>query len=574
VLTIAFAPGTSGADPGTVTITDNATPVTQTIMLTGTGTAAPVVSLNPTSLAFGNQAINTTSASQTVTVSNTGTAVLNISSVVASTGYTVSGCSGAAATVAAGSSCVLTIAFAPGTSGADPGTVTITDNATPVTQTIMLTGTGTAPVATLSTTSIAAGGQGIALSVQAGSVTVTNTGNAPLTFAGTPYGVMGAGASSWRLLNQGCSGTLAPGASCTILVYFDPAGAGPLPATLSINDNAANSPQQVSLTGTGVTPALAIGSTSLSFGTVNVGVTSAPQTITINNTGTVGLYIGTPTLSGANPNAFAFISQCTVPGAGILPGQSCTIAITFTPTGVGSETATLSIPDYAAGAPQLISLSGTGAAPTTTLSPGNLNFGNVTTGTTSAGQIILVTNTGTQNLTFNSITITGANPASYSTTNICGPVLPGGVCRIVVFFSPGSAASLPATLTVSDNAVGSPQTVTLTGTGVTGPVDDTASVTVSTSAFTYNHATKIYSGTVTVTNSGAVSLNGPLYAVLTGLPVGVTATNQTGNAAAGPYYALTGVLGPGGSQTFAVTFSDPSAVLLSFTARIYSGAVQ
>lgn len=255
-------------------------------------------------------------------------------------------------------------------------------------------------------------------------------------------------------------------------------------------------------------------------------------------------------------------------------GQECAITVTFTPAATGPLTATLNLTDYAIGSPQQIALSGTGTAPTTTLSPASLSFGNVSVNAASGEQTVTVTNTGNVVLSFNSIAVTGANAAAYRTTNTCGPVAPGGQCKISVFFAPGSAAVLPATLSVSDNAVGSPQTVSLTGTGVAGPVDDTASVDVSSSAFVYNHVQKIYTGTVTVLNTGALPLSAPWYVVLTQLPAGVASVNASGNAAAGPYYNGAGALYPGAAQSFTAIFTDPGQAVISFTPKIYSGPVQ
>src|SRR5258708_35823970 len=74
-----------GTRTGAITITDDASGSPQTVGLTGTG-IAPVASVSPTTVNFGNQLLNTTSAAQAVTLSNTGTSPLNISSIVAGGG--------------------------------------------------------------------------------------------------------------------------------------------------------------------------------------------------------------------------------------------------------------------------------------------------------------------------------------------------------------------------------------------------------------------------------------------------------------------------------------------------------
>ncbi len=105
--------------------------------------------------------------------------------------------------------------------------------------------------------------------------------------------------------------------------------------------------------------------------------------------------------------------------------------------------------------------------------------------------------------------------------------------------------------------------------------DVSADVKITTSAFTYSRLTKIFSGTVTVTNTSSITLNGPLSVVLTGLTAGVTALNANGSTASGPYYTFDLLpLPPGQSATFAVGFSDPSNARIGFAPKTYSGAPQ
>jgi hypothetical protein len=80
---------------------------------------------------------------------------------------------------------------------------------------------------------------------------------------------------------------------------------------------------------------------------------------------------------------------------------------------------------------------------------------------------VTVTNTGTSNLTVSAIGNSGSNPTDFSHTSNCGghPIPPGNYCTIQVNFIPAATGPLSATLNITDNATGSPQTVTLNGTG-------------------------------------------------------------------------------------------------------------
>src|SRR5439155_691105 len=144
-----------------------------------------------------------------------------------------------------------------------------------------------------------------------------------------------------------------------------------------------------------------------------------------------------------------------------------TISVTFRPTAGGSRTGTLTVTDSANNSPQTASLSGTGTtAPAVSLSPTSLSFGNQLLNTTSAAQVVTLTNTGSATLTITSITASG----DFSQTNTCGsPVIIGGTCTITVTFTPTVAGSRTGTLSVTDNASGSPHTAALSGTGTTAP---------------------------------------------------------------------------------------------------------
>ena len=104
--------------------------------------------------------------------------------------------------------------------------------------------------------------------------------------------------------------------------------------------------------------------------------------------------------------------------------------------------------------------------PVATLSASALDFGNQTTGTSSTAKVVTLTNTGGSALFLNSVTITGTNSADFSQSNNCGSSLPpNGSCSFSVVFTPAATGTRSATLSISDNAAGSPHTVALTGNG-------------------------------------------------------------------------------------------------------------
>ena len=140
-----------------------------------------------------------------------------------------------------------------------------------------------------------------------------------------------------------CGTSLAAGNNCAISVTFTPTIAGIRAGSLMVADNAAASPQTVSLRGSG-TNGLTVTPTSLAFGSVVVGVTSAAKTITVTNdqAASAGLSIG---ISGTNPGNFALKASATTCGAMLAAKGKCTYAVVFKPTKTSSRSASLSISD-------------------------------------------------------------------------------------------------------------------------------------------------------------------------------------------------------------------------------------
>jgi hypothetical protein len=97
--------------------------------------------------------------------------------------------------------------------------------------------------------------------------------------------------------------------------------------------------------------------TSLKFGSVQVGHTSAGKTFTVANTGTTVLSITGIGITGTDAGDFSEINSC---GSSLGAGKSCSISLTFTPRAKGSRTGAVSISDNGGGSPQTVSLSGTG----------------------------------------------------------------------------------------------------------------------------------------------------------------------------------------------------------------------
>ncbi len=342
------------------------------------GTSAPisspptqtsaVLTLSATVLNFPTTTIGQTSAAQTLTLTNTGNATLTLSNYTVSNTTDFADTTTCGSSLAAGASCSFSITFKPTTAAALQSIITVTDNATNSPQTVTLNGTGVAaatPAVKLSPTSIAFPAQTVLTTSAATTVTVTNTGNATLVF--TSIGLNGASANSFTLSNS-CPASLAPSAYCTLSVAFYPQTAASLSASISLNDNAANSPQTVALSGTGTAvaaPAVTFSQTSVAFASQTAGTTSAATNVTLTNTGTATLSLSSIALGGTNPADFTETNNCP---STLAAGAYCTLSVAFAPQAATGYAATVFVTDNAGNFPnaqQGVSLSGTGASAST-----------------------------------------------------------------------------------------------------------------------------------------------------------------------------------------------------------------
>jgi len=139
---VTFVPKQLGQETGTLTVSDQFR--SQTVALTGVGTAAPGVSLAPLgTVAFGATGVGQSSAAQTVTLTNNGDGVLAIAAVAVTGDFVIpAGGNGCGATLALGAACRIEVDFAPTVAGARTGTLTVIDSAESSPQTEALTGTG------------------------------------------------------------------------------------------------------------------------------------------------------------------------------------------------------------------------------------------------------------------------------------------------------------------------------------------------------------------------------------------------------------------------------------------------
>ena len=304
-------------------------------------------------------------------------------------------------------------------------------------------------------------------------VTALNIGNQNLTFSGLS---LDANFQQQASGDPDCtsSSLVSPGTSCSLALAFTPSAAGALAGTLQLTTNSLGVPgasQIVNLSGTGTgslatAPKAVLNATGLTFGNQGTWTTSAPQTVVLSNPGGSPANISSIWLAGPASSDFRITTTC---GSVLAAGANCGVTVTFVPIAAGTRAATLSFADSVAGSPQSLALNGTGVAGTVSLSAPALVFSQQL-GASSAAQTIIFSNTSSNAVSIGSILLSGANVTDFSLTTTCGASLaPGANCTASATFTPAAAGPRAASLTFTDDAAGSSQTVTLSGTGVDIP---------------------------------------------------------------------------------------------------------
>ncbi|HXX18174.1 MAG TPA: choice-of-anchor D domain-containing protein [Candidatus Acidoferrum sp.] len=493
---------------------------------------AGVLSPGSTSVSFGNVAVGST-ATQTVSVTNTGTATVNISgATITGAGFTMVSGSGATS-VPVGQSASVQVQFAPTSDTNYAGTLTVTSNASNSTLTISLSGTGTEAIVALSPASLNFNDVPVG-QTSSQNVTITNNGNSNLTFSSATISGTGFTMSGLNPLP-----TIAGGQSATFSVQFTPTSTAGATGNVVLRDNAGNSPQTLTMTGS----AIAAGSTltpnpgSVNFGNVVVG-SSSPQTITLSNTGNSTITISQVTTTGSGFSASGISA-----GQTIAAGGTASLTTAFAPTATGTVSGNISITSTATDATISIPLSGTGTQGALTANPASISFGNLPVGDTASVAVTL-TNGGTAavSITGSSVTGTGFSMSTLSPQTLN----PTQTASFNVTFAPTAAGSVSGSVSITTNGPGSPLKINLSGTG-TQPQISANPASVNFGTVTVGNSN---SQPVTLTNNGNATLT------FSQITVAGTGFSQTG-------LSTSTTIAAGGSTSFNAVFTPSSATAVN-----------
>ena len=466
----------------------------------------------PSALNFGSVATGTTSAAQTVTVANPTGSAATVSSIAVSGDFAQTNTCGSS--IAANGSCTVSVKFTPTATGTRTGSLTI--NAGGVTNTVSLTGTGTAPgpVLNAAPASLSFARTVVGSTAAAQPVTVTNSGTTTATVSGVTV------TGDFSQTNN-CSSVPVNG-SCTVTVAFKPTTGGTRTGTLTVTSNANNSPTTVGLSGTGIDgntniaagqPASA-SSANGSFVAANMtdpdpstywesangsfpqwGQVDLGQSYSIDK---VVLRLPPSTAWGARTETLSLLGSTDGSNFSTIVGSTGynfdpnannnTVTITFNATTArfvrANITANTGWPAGQLSDFEVFPAVGGSSTATLSVNPTSLTFGSQALNTTSSAQAVTVNNTGSAAASVSGVTTTG----DFAQTNTCGSsIAAGGSCTVSVTFTPTASGTRTGSLTISSNASNSPTTVALTGTGGTGSTNLALNQPTSASGWTQNY---------------------------------------------------------------------------------------
>ncbi|MGP8253373.1 MAG: choice-of-anchor D domain-containing protein, partial [Terracidiphilus sp.] len=477
-LAFTFTPTSAGTQPnGMAAVGFNASNSPQTVTLYGAGVQDTTVS--PDYLAFGDVVVNTLSATKTVKLYNLQAGTLSITQLIFGGPFRLDTSSNTTCPISGGtvkgklagnSSCLIGIKFAPTAMGYIPnGQVTVISSSPTGPMAIGLAGTGETAVA-LSPASLQFGNAPINITSAPSNIVVTNNRSVNLDFATiavpAPYAIY-AGSTTCVV------GTpVLPGKSCVVSITVDPTAVGSVATkSLTLDDDAPGSPQLAGLYAT-ATPQVQINPSTIAFGSLVVGQKN----------------IGTATLTNYLPSSIVIdsiasftapyvldsrVTTCPLSPEALGARLSCKIGIDVTPAAIGSQPGSATLIYNVSGSSTMVDLpiamTGTASQPVT-ISPSPASFPTQFVGATSPVVPIEIMNLRDVPLKISGITLGGTDPTDFAIAgNLC-PVAPATLpvnsnCTVNLTFTPAASGGRTATLSVADNALGSPQAISLSGDG-------------------------------------------------------------------------------------------------------------
>jgi hypothetical protein len=427
--------------------------------------------INPRSVSFTPQLVNTESSRRGITVTNTSRETIELSSIAFSQGdrfdFNITDQSCTNRPLRPNMSCTIGLVFSPQESSARSTVLRLADATGKYVRSIQVRGLGES-----AQISFQPDGLSFPKTFTGGDERTTQTisviNDSGVAFVMGAASITGEREDAFAIGQDNCKGrTLGPNESCSVEVVFVPSSTGTLEANFAIRVASEDRPRLTPLIGIGELSAPELSASTLSFGDEVLGET-ATQRVYITNTGGSTLTIGSAGISGNTTNFRVQGDSCS--RASLEPGQGCQVTVGFTPQAEQSYSAALVIQDNAVDGPRSVALTGRGSrVASPDLSPNPLTFGEQEVGSSREEQVTLI-NRSSRSLRVQSASLSASGDFSIVNDQCSGrSIAPGARCTLTVRFTPREMGDRSATLTIRDTATGSPRTVNITGTGAMIP---------------------------------------------------------------------------------------------------------
>ncbi len=278
---------------------------------------------------------------------------------------------------------------------------------------------------------------------------LANGGGRELAIGGVT--VSGAEAADFAVIDDRCTGArLGAGEECALSIGFEPGAEGSRRAVVEVAARAANAPLAVPLLGAGAAARLAVSRGEVAFEAREIGSSSPPEAVTVENRGTAPLEVVAVEVEGAAAADFAAGGRCA--GRTLAPEESCAVTLVFTPRAAGERRASARVLTDAAGPAPLVGLAGTGVLEAAALafSPESLDFGTLAVGGDPQTRRLTVTNRGGAPVEISAVRPAARDLGFRVVEDGCGGAAlgPGRSCAVAVAFTPRAAGAAETPLRV------------------------------------------------------------------------------------------------------------------------------
>ncbi len=421
---------------------------------------------------FGERVIGSRSGEHFVAIRNSGLGALSIQNVritgEAADDFSVSANECDHVAVRPGRGCVVGLFFAPHQEGNRSARLIVGSDAGFLPAQLVLTGVGTARGDLRVEPSILAfSDQAVGTLSEERATEVSSIARGSVRILGAR--IVDESAEDFELGNNTCTEPLQLGSKCAVGVRFHPRVAGERNGRLELLDDTGDAPHEIMLVGRGAAGDLFTDPELVSFPATREGHRTGAESVTVRNSGTADVHIGTLTLAGEEPGDF-LLDKGSCESVSLRPNAMCQVTVQFQPAALGLRAAAISIADDSPDAPHRVRLVGTGTSverASAQIYAATYSFGRQPVNTVSKPISVIVVSGGPAPLTIGSVEFEGGTQRDFRLKTNCSfrTLQSREQCKVDVFFTPAAPGETRAHVAVPHDASDAPKFFEVDGLG-------------------------------------------------------------------------------------------------------------